>query len=164
MRGSREHATSAKRSAARRTLIPPKAYYGSKKAASSRVLRGGPKIDGPRVRCARDSANSSSKPSSLLPLLGDFFVMMRKHLFLAAVLLSFGTFACVSEDASSNDGNETSGLTQKNESGGASNGSGKSNACPAILCQAGTKQVDKNNDGCAESCEPIACPPFIPTC
>jgi hypothetical protein len=37
-------------------------------------------------------------------------------------------------------------------------------ACPAILCQAGTKQVDSNGDGCEDACEPIACPPVIPSC
>lgn len=34
----------------------------------------------------------------------------------------------------------------------------------AILCQAGTRQVDTNGDGCFDACEPVACPPYVPSC
>lgn len=86
-------------------------------------------------------------------------------IFVATFASALAAQACTNGDPASNDDRTDSSLaaeqpepqepqekTQTTCSGG------------TPMCAAGTKLVDSDGDGCEDTCEPIACPPFVPTC
>ena len=86
---------------------------------------------------------------------------MSSQIKLSFVLFALVTVACGGSVSDPVD--DVSGTESDLSKGGSANPVDCS-TLPTPMCAAGTKLVDSNGDGCALECEPVACPPFIPTC